>query len=201
LAIRGWRFAVIGQTRALTSASNEKCPEKFSMRTFIGTVVSALILAPSLFAQVPTSGNIFIGYSYNRATATIDNATNLNGWNGSLEGKIFPFVGLVADFSGYYGSGNVPASCPAIIGGGPCLTNLDMSEHNFLFGPRVSLRQDAFVHSLTCCSAHRTSTSTVLNRTSSGSAYGGGLDYRVSAASLAIPRRLLANALFQSNAK
>ena len=68
------------------------------MRTFIGTIVSALILAPSLFAQVPTSGNIFIGYSYNRATATVDNATNLNGWNGSLEGKIFPFVGLVVRF-------------------------------------------------------------------------------------------------------
>ena len=172
------------------------------MRTFIGTIVSALILAPSLFAQVPTSGNIFIGYSYNRATATIDNATNLNGWNGSLEGKIFPFVGLVADFSGYYGSGNVPASCPAIIGGGPCLTNLDMSEHNFLFGPRVSFsagRFRPFAHVL--FGASHININGFESDTSFGSAYGGGLDYRVKAASLAIPRRLLANALFQSNAK
>jgi len=153
---------------------------EFSMRTFIGTIVSALILAPSLFAQVPTSGNIFIGYSYNRATATVDNATNLNGWNGSLEGKIFPFVGLVADFSGYYGSASVPASCPAIIGGGPCLTNLDMSEHNFLFGPRVSFsagRFRPFAHVL--FGASHINVNGFGSDTSFGSAYGGGLDYRV----------------------
>jgi len=171
------------------------------MRTFIGTIVSALILAPSLFAQVPTSGNIFIGYSYNRATATIDNATNLNGWNGSLEGKIFPFVGLVADFSGYYGSASVPASCPAIIGGGPCLTNLDMSEHNFLFGPRVSFsagRFRPFAHVLRI--AHQRQRfwlgHIVRFRLRRGTRLPG-----EGSASLAIPSRLLANALFQSNAK
>jgi hypothetical protein len=150
------------------------------MRTFVATIVSALALAPTLFAQIPTGGNIFIGYSYNRTTLTVDNGTNLNGWNGSLEGKIFPFVGLVADLSGYYGSGGVPAACPVIIGGGPCLSNANTREHNVLFGPRVSFsarRFRPFAHALVGVS--RVNVDGFGSDTSFGSAYGGGLDYRL----------------------
>lgn len=137
--------------------------------------------ASSAFAQIPIvpSGNIFIGYSYNRATLNIDNGTNLNGWNGSLEGKIFPFVGLVADLSGYYGNGNVPAGCP-VVGGGPCLLNTHTSEHNVLFGPRVSFsagRFRPFAHVLVGVS--RINADGFGSDTSFGSAYGGGLDYKL----------------------
>ena len=148
------------------------------MRAFIATSVFALILTSNLFAQIPTGGNIFIGYSYNRATLTVDNGTNLNGWNGSLEGKIFPFVGLVADLSGFYGSGGVPAACP--VSGSPCLINTNTREHNFLFGPRVSMsvgRFRPFAHALVGVS--HINVDGFGSDTSFGSAWGGGLDYRL----------------------
>jgi len=62
------------------------------------------------YAQIP-SGNVFVGYSYMSADLVSNGRANLNGWNGSVEGKVLPFIGLVADFSGHYGS--APAACPA----------------------------------------------------------------------------------------
>ena len=51
-------------------------------------------------AQLP-GGNVFFGYSYeNTNSSTLDlNASraNLNGWEASFEGKLLPWVGLVAD--------------------------------------------------------------------------------------------------------
>ena len=80
-----------------------------------------LLLAMSVFAsaQIPTKGNVFFGYSYNRASIVTNDAQNLNGWDASLEGKMLPWVGLVGDIQGTYGN--------------------HISEHNFLFGPRVSV--------------------------------------------------------------
>jgi hypothetical protein len=87
------------------------------MQKISGIVIALLLLGGAGFAQVPTSGNVFIGYSYNRANFAGD-GVNLNGWTGALEGKVAPFLGIVADISGQYGSG--------------------ASQHNVLFGPRVS---------------------------------------------------------------
>jgi hypothetical protein len=87
------------------------------MQKISGIVIALLLLGGAGFAQVPTSGNVFIGYSYNRANFA-GSSINLNGWNGALEGKVLPFLGIVADISGQYGSG--------------------VSQHNVLFGPRVS---------------------------------------------------------------
>lgn len=85
-------------------------------------------------AQVP-KGNIFAGYSYARADISGFERDNLNGWNGSLEGKIFPFVGIVADVSGLYGShesfGFNPANPGSLIPGDGRLLNV-------VGGPRVS---------------------------------------------------------------
>ena len=123
----------------------------------VGLTVCAA--ASCAFAQIPAvpSGNIFVGYSYNRATLNVDGKSNLNGWNGSLEGRIFPFIGLVAD-----------------------LTNLNTKEHNFLFGPRVSFsagRFRPFAHVLIGVS--RVTVDGFGSDTSFGSAYGGGLDYKL----------------------
>ena len=64
--------------------------------------------------------------------------TTVNGWEGSLEGNLVPWVGIVADLSGHYGSQNFPTACPVIPG--PCLpVNLKVNEYNALFGPRVSV--------------------------------------------------------------
>src|SRR2546421_5742563 len=78
------------------------------------------ILAIAASAQLPTKGNVFFGYSYNRAEVVSNDAINLNGWNASLEGDFLPWIGIVGDLGGTYGS--------------------HVGEHNCLFGPRASVR-------------------------------------------------------------
>ena len=63
-----------------------------------------LILAAPSPAQVPTSGNVFLGYSYDNTNFSNIGRANLNGFEASLEGKIFPAVGIVADFTTNFGS-------------------------------------------------------------------------------------------------
>jgi len=122
-------------------------------------------------AQIPTAGNVFFGYSYQSSNAYNSGGTGLNGWNGSLEGKIFPFVGIVADLSGYYGSQTIAP------------VNASVHEYNFLFGPRVSFsvgKFRPFAHALfgaSHASANASGFST--SDTSFGDALGGGLDYRL----------------------
>ena len=110
--------------------------------------VAAVVAGSFLFslatqAQVPTSGNVFAGYSYYSADATNTisslNRQGLNGWEASLEGKVFPFIGMVADFSGNYGSQNLPIAVGTCAIGVVC-SPLTASTHveTFLFGPRVS---------------------------------------------------------------
>lgn len=130
-------------------------------------------------AQIPTAGNVFLGYSYyNTNLSSVDRA-NLNGWEGSLEGKVLPWVGIVADLSGHYGSQNFPTVCPVIPG--PCLpVHLKVNEHNALFGPRVSvsvgkIRPFAEVLiGIGHVSAHSAGSDT-----SFATAVGGGLDYHL----------------------
>jgi hypothetical protein len=135
--------------------------------------VTLLVFASLASAQVPTSGNVYFGYSY--YSADLSGRSSLNGWNGSLEGKILPWVGVVADFSGAYGSdANV---CPVIPN---CsASTASAHEHNVLFGPRLSvslgkIRPFAEV----MVGAGRISTSGTLD-TSFATAIGGGIDYKI----------------------
>jgi hypothetical protein len=70
------------------------------MRNVIALVFATLLLGSSAAAQIPTKGNVYFGYSYYNTNLSSIDRGNLNGWNGSLEGKFLPWVGLVADFSG-----------------------------------------------------------------------------------------------------
>jgi hypothetical protein len=93
-------------------------------------------------AQVP-KGNVFFGYSYASADLNQNDRSNLNGWEASLEGKFLPFIGIVADFSGHYGTNDFPSSTT--------IFHVDGREYNFLFGPRVSVsvsRLRPFAHAL-----------------------------------------------------
>jgi hypothetical protein len=141
------------------------------MQKLSGIVIALLLLGGAGFAQVPTSGNVFIGYSYNRANFAGD-GINLNGWTGALEGKVAPFLGIVADISGQYGSG--------------------VSQHNVLFGPRVSAsigRIRPFAHVLIGVSHVSGAGCSFLvafaggggdcSDTSFGDAIGGGVDYKL----------------------
>src|SRR5438105_8402082 len=54
-------------------------------------VFTLFLLTSALNAQILPKGNVFVGYSYNRAGTSQPGAfntdrSNLNGWEGSLEG-------------------------------------------------------------------------------------------------------------------
>jgi opacity protein-like surface antigen len=138
-------------------------------------IACGLLLCASLAsAQVP-SGNVFVGYSYFSADQSSSGRANLTGWNGSLEGKVLPFVGIVADISGHYGTENFPAVCVSI----PC-SNIDVNihEHEFLFGPRVSVKVGKirpFAEAL--FGAGHISTDGAGSDTAFATALGGGIDY------------------------
>ncbi len=114
-------------------------------KTVIVGVLSMLMFGLSAGiagAQVPTSGNVYFGYSYYN-TNLAPNRGSLNGWQGTLEGKVLPLLGIVADISGQYGSLNLGEICPVVpvgLGGGGCTTfNLSTHEYDVLFGPRVGV--------------------------------------------------------------
>src|SRR5256885_17163546 len=84
------------------------------MRKAARLVLFIFSVAGVACAQIPTRGNIFAGYSYMRADSDVFPATiptsgvNFNGWEGSLEGKFLPWIGVVADFGGNYGPAQPP---------------------------------------------------------------------------------------------
>src|SRR3954468_12755342 len=105
------------------------------MRKYFGFTFILLSLTTLASAQIPTSGNIFAGYSYYNTNLGADRQS-LNGWEGSVEAKFFfPFIGIVGDFSANYGSLAFNA-CPVL---GPCGTvSANSHVENLLVGPRVS---------------------------------------------------------------
>jgi len=93
------------------------------------TIAFILLLLPTAaLAQIPTRGNVFFGYSYGSADFSSNGRTNLNGWNGSLEGKVLPWIGFVVDVSGLYGSQDIPVS-PSF--------SADTNVNTVVLGPRV----------------------------------------------------------------
>jgi Outer membrane protein beta-barrel domain len=134
----------------------------------------ALLFTTFAWGQIP-SGNVFIGYSYTQTNLVPGQSTNMNGWNGSVEGQFLPLLGVVADLSGHYGSQVTTISG---IGG-----SANLSEYNFLFGPRLSFKLHKFrpfVHALfggghIGASLRGASTSS----SSFADALGGGFDYRL----------------------
>jgi opacity protein-like surface antigen len=157
-----------------------------------GFIILALLLFAGLAsAQIPTSGNVFFGYSYENASSSAlgfdsTSRANLNGWEASLEGKVFPWIGIVADFGGHYGSQNFQFSS---IGSGGASSTVDVDGHELtvLFGPRVSVpigRFRPFAEALFGFAQIDTSQdfSTNLGQPSDNSfatALGGGIDYRI----------------------
>jgi hypothetical protein len=149
-----------------------KIPDRDFVRKLIAFV---LLLSPIAgLAQIPTKGNLFGGYSYGSADLSFNGRTNLNGWNGSLEGEVLPWVGIVADFSGLYGSQNVPVVPPI---------SVNTRVHSFLFGPRASMaigKFTPFAHALFGAShINESALGFSGSGTSFATAWGGGIDYRL----------------------
>jgi hypothetical protein len=146
-------------------------------------VAASFIFCATDEAQVPASGNVFFGYSYYSTDLSSIDRANTNGWEASFEGKVVPFLGLVADFDSHYGSQNFPACVLPPEGTGPICSsfNADVTEHNFLFGPRVSFsvkRFRPFAEAL-FGGAHVNVNNGVGSDTSFATAIGGGLDYKI----------------------
>jgi len=133
-------------------------------------VFSVVVLCGSATAQVPTKGNVFFGYSFDRTPVVTNDTINSNGWDASLEGKLVPFLGLVVDVDGHYGSGTFAG------------TNADVAAHNVLFGPRVSAQVQGFrpFAEFLVGAGHISRSNGISDSdTSFANAVGGGLDYRV----------------------
>lgn len=151
------------------------------MRKIALIFLMALLLSGMAAAQIPTSGNVFFGYSYYNTDLVPNNRGNLNGWEASLEGHVFPFIGIVADFSSHYGSESFPGVCP--VGVPPCLVipvNVNVSEHNYLFGPRVGVSVGKFrPFAEAMFGAAHVNANSAGSDTSFATAIAGGLDYRL----------------------
>ena len=134
------------------------------------TLILLVMTASAAWSQIPTRGNVFFGYSYDRTSIVSNDATNLNGWDATLEGKFLPWIGLVADVDGHYGSQSFNG------------TSANIAAHNALFGPRVSVqvkRFRPFAEFLVGVGHISRSNGISDSDTSFADGVGGGLDYRV----------------------
>ena len=172
------------------------------MRTYAGILAAVLIILGAASAQVPTSGNIFIGYSYSGgdvfssclncapppgigAFVPGSHSAGLNGWEGSLEGKFLPWIGVVIDVSRHYGSHDFNFVCVFPPGSPQCPTSpqkVDSTRSTYLIGPRVSVpvgRFTPFAHFLFGAGHVKDSGAVSNSDTSFATALGGGIDYRL----------------------
>jgi hypothetical protein len=143
------------------------------MRKIAG-VGLAILISTLASAQIP-SGNIFLGYSLSQ---TRQSPLFLNGWEGSLEGKFLPWIGIVADFSAGYGTNNLalPITCPT---SGCVPRGQSVRRYTYMLGPRVSIPVGRFTPFVNAFfgAAHINDQGTTDN--SFATAFGGGLDYRL----------------------
>ncbi len=145
--------------------------------------LAVLLFAICASAQIPTAGNIFVGYSYeNTNWKGIDSSLgrpNLNGWEASLEGRVLPHLGIVTDFAGHYGSESFTVASPS----GFQRVNVTGHEWELLFGPRLSVslgHWTPFAEGMIgLAHIHNGGTLPTSANTSFATAVGGGLEYRL----------------------
>lgn len=143
-------------------------------------ILLALFSAGVAAAQIPTAGNVYFGYTYYNTQLSVTRGS-LNGWQGTLEGKLFPVLGIVADITGHYGSQEFPnpgATCPVGVVCSPLSVNAHIYEA--LFGPRVSVPVGKFRPFAEAeFGVGHVTTNGFGSDTSWATALGGGLDYRI----------------------
>ena len=152
------------------------------MRKIALITLALVVLTGLAAAQIPTSGNIFVGYSFENTDWTglssALNRPNLNGWEASLEGKVFPHLGIVTDFAGHYGSESFTEQTPS----GPVQVNITGHEWELLFGPRLSIpigRLTPFGEAMFGVAHIHNGDFVDHSNTSFATALGGGVDYRL----------------------
>ena len=113
------------------------CIEESLLRKTCAIIFTLLIFTAMSRGQIPKSGNAFFGYSYSDGQVVNGRPLHvaMNGWEGTVEGKLFSWLGAVADFDWHYGGADT--GCIGI-GCSPAKFRLNGSRHSVLFGPRVS---------------------------------------------------------------
>lgn len=102
------------------------------MRKFM--LLAAVLFVVALPARAQSSHpsvEVFGGYSFN-STKIIDRES-LHGWGAGFSANLSENWGLASDFSGHYGSVNIPVPPFGSV-------KFDLSNYYFLFGPRYSKR-------------------------------------------------------------
>jgi opacity protein-like surface antigen len=154
-----------------------------SAALFFGALILAL-LSGAAAAQVP-SGNIYFGYTYYNTDLSLSRG-DLNGFQATLEGKVLPMLGIVADFTGHYGSLNFPVFCSLC--SSPTTASANAHQYEAMFGPRVSFPAGRFrpFAEFEIGVGHVTTNGGTPNLilgfgsdTSYATALGGGLDYKI----------------------
>jgi len=138
------------------------------MRKNLWVICLVLFACLPVAAQDTPKVEVFGGYSWAGG--------NFHGWNTSVTGNLSKSFGLVADFSGHYGS---ELDGPIFV---------DEDAHSFLFGPRFShrgKRLTPFAYALFGVTRFHESATISGQRLSDAdtgfsSALGGGLDVKVS---------------------
>jgi hypothetical protein len=161
--------------------------ESFSMLKAACIGVALFLFAGLANAQIP-SGNVFLGFSSERTNSTafgpnLVRATvtspNLHGWEASFEGKVLPFVGIVGDVSGHYGT----QSFTETTSNGSQNINVTGHEQEYLVGLRLSVpvgKLTPFAEAMAGgAHIHTGGTLPGPSNTSFATALGGGLDYRL----------------------
>jgi hypothetical protein len=146
----------------------------------IAIVLALLMVSAAGFAQVPTAGNVFLGYTLNRASSGYSNTGNLNGWELSAEGKVAPFAGVVAELSTQYGGLQL---LPVHQFGGSGTGNATTRVDSLMFGPRFSVavgKIRPFAEALVgVAHLHEDALEYAYGESGAADELGGGFDYRV----------------------
>jgi hypothetical protein len=156
--------------------------------------IIAIVCGLFLFSAAASAErfNVFAGYSYSRFGLYLPSdrpllagspavSHSLNGWNGSLEVKVLPILGIVADSSGHYGNETTDLSCSQYTAPSCTSGNGNVTLITFTFGPQVSLRLGRFepyAHALFGGARYRTSLY-VASQHSFADVLGGGIDVSV----------------------
>ena len=161
------------QPRSHGLTSNQPCEFLCPNSRVIAFIL--LLLPSAALAQIPTRGNVFFGYSYGSADFSSNGRTNLNGWNGSLEGKVLALGWIRGRFQR-----------PLWLAEYPCDPELQRRHQREYRGPRPACVRRRWENSLPLpmpCSELRTYTKArpafPTSDTSFASALGGGIDYRL----------------------
>lgn len=96
-------------------------------------ILAILLSATSSLAQSPDRVEVFGGYSYINPDFTKSVSGGVSGWNFSAAVRVFRYVGVVADFSGF--SPSAPNPCPPV-----CASGAYASYRTYMGGLQASAR-------------------------------------------------------------